>query len=63
VTERPLAHQLDSPSGTGRDEPRSRISLPARTSNNTDANQHHILTGTYAPRRIVQGSNAEEQGP
>jgi hypothetical protein len=31
VTEQLLAQQLESPSGTGRDEPRSQISLPART--------------------------------
>ena len=33
MTEPLLLQQLESPSGTGRDEPRSQISLPARTSN------------------------------
>ena len=33
MTEQLLSQQLESPSGTGRDEPRSQISLPARTSN------------------------------
>ena len=33
MTEQLLLQQLESPSGTGRDEPRSQISLPARTTN------------------------------
>ena len=33
MTEQLFVQQLESPSGTGRDEPRSQISLPARTSN------------------------------
>ena len=33
MTEPLLLQQLESPSGTGRDEPRSQISLTARTSN------------------------------
>ena len=40
MTEQLLSQQLESPSGTGRVEPRSQISLPARTSNKRGCKPH-----------------------
>jgi hypothetical protein len=39
VTEQLLTQQLESPSGTGRAEPRSETSLSATDTNKRDANQ------------------------
>jgi hypothetical protein len=39
VTEKLLSQQLESPSGTGRVEPRSEISLSATDTNQRDANR------------------------
>jgi hypothetical protein len=41
VTEQLLVQQLESPSGTGRDEPRSQISLPATPNNKRDTNSQN----------------------
>ena len=41
MTERLLLQQLESPSGTGRDEPRSQISLTAPALNERDTNSQH----------------------
>jgi hypothetical protein len=41
VTEQLLVHQLESPSGTGRDEPRSNASLTAPALNERDATSRH----------------------
>ena len=40
MTEPLLLQQLESPSGTGRDEPRSQISLSVAPTTNADANRH-----------------------
>ena len=40
MTEQLLAQQLESPSGTGRVEPRSETSLSAADTNKPDANRH-----------------------
>ena len=44
MTEQLLLQQLESPSGTGRDEPRSQISLPARTSNKRERKPTHAFS-------------------
>ena len=56
MTEQLLLQQLESPSGTGRDEPRSQISLPKRT-NKRSRTSTPILTGSYGAivRRGVNG--------
>jgi RNA polymerase sigma factor (sigma-70 family) len=58
VTEQLLTQQLESPSGTGRVEPRSETSLSDADTNERDANRHTpILTGSSgadleSPRRL-----------
>jgi hypothetical protein len=48
VTERLLAQQLESPSGTGRDEPRSQTTLPRSHQQQTRMQTNtRILTGRY----------------
>ena len=44
MTEPLLPQQLESPSGTGRDEPRSQISLPARTINKRGCKPAHAFS-------------------
>ncbi len=44
MTEQLLVQQLESPSGTGRVEPRSQISLPARTSNKRGCKPAHAFS-------------------
>ncbi len=44
MTEQLLLQQLESPSGTGRVEPRSQISLPARTSNKRGCKPAHAFS-------------------
>jgi hypothetical protein len=44
VTEQLLLQQLESPSGTGRDEPRSQISLPARTNDKRGCKPAHAFS-------------------
>ena len=44
MTEQLLSQQLESPSGTGRVEPRSQISLPARTTNKRGCKPAHAFS-------------------
>ncbi len=44
MTEQLLLQQLESPSGTGRVEPRSQISLPAPALNERDATSRHSFS-------------------
>jgi hypothetical protein len=58
VTEQLLLQQLESPSGTGRDEPRSQISLPARTNNKRGCKPTYAfsladLARDHGPLRLI----------
>jgi hypothetical protein len=61
VTEQLLLQQLESPSGTGRDEPRSQISLTAPALNERDTNSQNSFSLTQlcaVSRLCARGSSA-----